>query len=221
MSQTTAASCRLSKHISEQRLVHVVDDDAAVRRSLQRLLHVAGHKSVLYPSAAAFLEIAPKLRGGCLLLDLKMPEMGGLELQQRLTELGVRIPVIVITGHGGVATAVHTIKAGAVDFIEKPFEDERLLNAIESALTTQSAPDLNREAVKAATRVAALSPRERGVLGALLGGQSNKQIAHQLSLSVRTVEGHRARMLARLGTRGLAEAVRLAVLATFITSGQP
>ena len=219
MFPTTAASWRLSKRIPEQHFVHVVDDDAAVRRSLQRLLHVAGYKRVLYASAAAFLEIVRELRGGCLLLDLKMPEMGGLELQQRLTGLGVRIPVIVMTGQGGVPTAVHAMKAGAIDFIEKPFDDERLLDAIVSTLATQAAPDPNREAVEAAKRVAALSPRERGVLDALVRGQSNKQIAYEMSLSVRTVEAHRARMLARLDTHGLAEAVRLAVMARFVTSG--
>jgi two-component system response regulator FixJ len=204
----------LAKRTPEQQRVHVVDDDEGVRQSLQRLLNVTGYDSVLYDSAASFLEIAPELRGGCVLLDLKMPRMGGFELQQRLTESGIHIPVIVMTGEGGVPAAVRAIKAGAADFIEKPIDDERLLTAIDSALATPVTPDLNREAMEAAKRVAALTPRERAVLDALVRGQSNKQIAHDLSISVRTVEAHRARMLGRLNTHGLAEAVRLAVLAT-------
>jgi two-component system response regulator FixJ len=204
----------MRKHTTEQQLVHVVDDDEAVRRSLHRLLRVTGYNSALYDSAASFLEIAPDLCGGCVLLDLKMPKMGGFELQQRLTESGIRIPVIVMTGQGGVPAAVRAIKAGATDFIEKPIDDERLLNAIDSALATPVTPDLNRQAMEAAKRVAALTPRERAVLEALVTGWSNKQIAHDLRISVRTVEAHRARMLGRLKAHGLAEAVRLAVLAT-------
>jgi two-component system response regulator FixJ len=204
----------IGEPMPEQELVHVVDDDEAVRQSLHRLLHATGYDSALYDSADSFLAVAPELRGGCLLLDLKMPKMGGFELQRWLTESGIRIPVIVMTGQGGVPTAVRAIKAGATDFIEKPIDDERLLKAIGSALATRVTPDLNREAMEAAKRLAALSPRERTVLEALVTGQSNKQIAHDLRLSVRTVEAHRARMLGRLKAHGLAEAVRLAVLAT-------
>jgi two-component system response regulator FixJ len=200
--------------MSAHQLVHVVDDDVAIRQSLQRLLHVSGYKTLLYASAAAFLAGIRKLVGGCLLLDLKMPGMGGLELQRRLTELGVRIPVIVMTAESDVSTAVGAMRAGAIDFIEKPFAAERLIDAIESAFATQATPDLSREAGEAAKRVVALSRRERAVLDALVMGQSNKQIAHDLGLSVRTIEAHRARMLDRLKTRSLAEAVRIAVLAT-------
>jgi two-component system response regulator FixJ len=212
-SHSSRALQELGKRTPEQR-VHVVDDDEGVRQSLQRLLNVKGYDSVLYDSAASFLKIAPELRGGCVLLDPKMPRIGGFEPQQRLTDSGIHIPVIVMTGEGGVPAAVRAIKAGAADFIEKPIDNERLLAAIDSALATPVTTDLNREATEAAKRVAALTRRERAVLDALVTGQSNKQIAHDLSISVRTVEAHRARMFGRLSIHGLAEAVRLAVLAS-------
>jgi two-component system response regulator FixJ len=204
--------------MSSQRLVHIVDDDAAVRLSLQRLLHSAKMETEVYDSAFAFLEAAPIARfsGGCLLLDMKMPGMGGLELQHRLNALQIRLPVIVLTAQGDVATAVKSMKAGAVDFIEKPFDDAPFLAAVENALATGGRPDMEREAMEAANRIAALTPRERAVLSALMLGRINKQIAYDLGISVRTVEAHRARMLERLETHGIAEAVRLAILASNI-----
>jgi two-component system, LuxR family, response regulator FixJ len=148
-----------------------------------------------------------------VLLDLKMPEMDALELQTRLNRLGFRLSVIVMTGHGDVQTAVRAMKAGAVDFIEKPFDDERLIAAIEAALAGSGLVSRDREAAEAAERIATLSRREREVLDALVAGRQSKVIAHDLGLSVRTVEVHRARMMERLGTNRLAGAVRLAVLA--------
>jgi two-component system response regulator FixJ len=142
-----------------------------------------------------------------------MAGMDGLEVQARLLALGVPLPVIVMTGHGDIQSAVRAMKAGAVDFIEKPYSDEVLLNAIEAALAIAAPPDREREAARAAHRIAALSPREREVLDALVAGRPNKVIAFDLSISVRTVEVHRARMMDRLGTRQLAEAIRLAVMA--------
>src|SRR3984893_9834426 len=188
--------------------VHVVDDDPAVRRSLEQLLESAGFRSVIYETAPGFLHARPRLTAGCVLLDIRMPEMDGLELQARLNRLGFRPSVIVMTGHGDVQTAVRAMKAGVVDFIEKPFDDERLIAAIEAALAGSGQVSRDREAAEAAERIATLSRREREVLDALVAGRQSKVIAHDLGLSVRTVEVHRARMMERLGTRRFAEAVR-------------
>ena len=195
-----------------ERTIYVVDDDAAVRRSLERLLGSMGFITVSYATPASFLLAAPGLADGCVLLDIKMPGVGGLEVQARLVAIGFELPIIVITGQGDIETAVRAMKAGAFDFLEKPYEDEVLLRAIAAAFATAHGHD--QQALDAAQRIAKLSPREREVLEALLAGASNKVIAFDLGLSVRTVEVHRARMMDRLGTRQLAEAIRLAVLAT-------
>jgi two-component system, LuxR family, response regulator FixJ len=196
------------------RTVHVVDDDPAVRRSLERLLDAAGFHVVSYQSPAAFLNAASGLSAGCVLLDIRMPGVDGLEVQARLNRLRVNLPVIVMTGHGDVPSAVRAMKAGAVDFLEKPFDDETLLNAIGGAFAKASRLiGGDREAVRAAQRIATLSPREREVLDALLAGRQNKVIAFDLNISVRTVEVHRARMMERLGTKQFADAIRLAVMA--------
>ena len=198
--------------------IHIVDDDGAVRRSLECLLYAAGFKSMAYETALSFLDAASKVSAGCVFLDVRMPEMDGLELQARLNRMGCSLPVIVMTGGGEVEDAVRAMKAGAVDFIEKPFDDERLFGAIEEALTMSAR---NREAAEAAERIGALSRRERQVLDALSAGRPNKVIAYDLGISVRTVEVHRARMLERLGVRSLAEAIRLAVLATLAPADTP
>lgn len=200
--------------LEAERTVHVVDDDPGVRRSLERLLYSTGFEHVAYASALAFLEAVPGISAGCVLLDVLMPEINGLELQGDLNHLGFRLPVVVITGHGDIPTAVQAMKAGAVDFIEKPFDDERLIAAIEAALADFGRGFADREAAtEAVERIATLSPRERQVLDALVAGRPSKVIAYDLGISVRTVEVHRARMLERLGTRRLVEAIRLAVLA--------
>ncbi len=143
-----------------------------------------------------------------------MPGMNGLELQARFNELGIRLPVIVMTGQGDVATAVQAMKAGAIDFIEKPFADDLLLSTIETALATAAGRASRKRTIgDAAALIAMLSPRERQVLEGILAGRSSKMIAHDFGISTRTVEVHRARMLERLGTRGIAEAIRLAVMA--------
>ncbi|HLQ94618.1 MAG TPA: response regulator [Xanthobacteraceae bacterium] len=196
-----------------ERTVHVVDDDAAVRRSLERLLDAAGFNTISYETPMAFLAAAPGLSAGCVLLDVRMPGMDGLTLQARLAKMDNRLHVVVMTGQGDVPTAVRAMKAGAVDFIEKPYDDEVLIKAIELALSLPRPSDRNREAAEAAERIAALSPRERQVLDALVAGRPNKVIAYDLSISARTVEVHRARMMERLGVRQLAEAIRLAVMA--------
>lgn len=195
------------------RTVYVVDDDAAVRRSLERLLDAAGFHVVSYESPTAFLEACSGLSAGCILLDIRMPAVDGLEVQARLNRLRVQLPVIVMTGHGDVPSAVRAMKAGAVDFLEKPFGDETLLKVIEGAFVKVSRLIGDRDAERAAQRIATLSPREREVLDALLAGRPNKVIAFDLNISVRTVEVHRARMMGRLGTKQFADAIRLAMMA--------
>jgi len=197
-----------------ERIVHVVDDDPAFRRSVEVLLESAGFATCAYASALVVLDAASQLSGGCILLDIQMPGMNGLELQARFNELGIRLPVIVMTGQGDVATAVQAMKAGAIDFIEKPFADDLLLSTIETALATAAGRASRKRTIgDAAALIAMLSPRERQVLEGILAGRSTKMIAHDFGISTRTVEVHRARMLERLGTRGIAEAIRLAVMA--------
>jgi two-component system, LuxR family, response regulator FixJ len=200
-----------------ERTIHVVDDDAAVRRSLELLLGSMGFITVSYAAPDSFLLAAPGLTDGCVLLDVKMPGVGGLEVQARLKAIGFVLPIIVITGQGDIQTAVRSMKAGAFDFLEKPYEDEVLLRAIEAAFATTPYGH-DQQTLDAVQRIAELRPREREVLEALVAGASNKVIAFDLGLSVRTVEVHRARMMDRLGTRQLAEAIRLAVLATLASA---
>ena len=194
----------------DERTVHVIDDDPAFLRSMEALLESAGFAIHAYDSGLAVLNAASQLSEGCTLLDVQMPGMNGLELQARLNETGIRLPVIVMTGQGDVATAVRAMKAGAVDFVEKPFDDELLLTAIETALATAARERAIRDA---AALIALLSPRERQVLEGILAGRPTKLIALDLDISPRTVEVHRARMLERLRTRSMAEAIRLAVMA--------
>ena len=197
------------------RAVHVIDDDDAVRRALAMLFRSAGIRAETHPSGLAFLEALPSFREeavGCVLTDVRMPGLDGLELLRRLKQGGFRRPVVVMTAHGDVSTAVRAMKAGAVDFVEKPFDDEALLASVAAALKpTQACGPAG--AGDAAARIAALSPRERDVLDLLMAGKPNKLIARELGLSPRTVEVHRARLMARLGVGSLAEAVRLAVQA--------
>jgi two-component system, LuxR family, response regulator FixJ len=196
-------------------VVHVVDDDDAVRRALAMLFRSAGIAAVTHPSGSAFLEALPSIGEGavgCVLTDVRMPGVDGLELLRRLKQSGFGPPVAVMTAHGDVSTAVRAMKAGAADFVEKPFDDEALLAATEAALGATRAFGVVR-ADDAAERIAALSPREREVLDLLIAGKPNKHIARDLGLSPRTVEVHRARLMARLGVGSLAEAVRLAVQA--------
>jgi two-component system response regulator FixJ len=197
-----------------KRIVHVVDDDAAIRRALVRLLRSEGLEAVAYETAQAVLDAGPSLSSGCILLDLQMPGMDGLELLARLGELGVELPVIVVTGHGDVPTAVRAMKAGAVDFIEKPIDETQLFAAIDAALAEKKFAVRERAVAGATERLALLSPRESQVLEAIAIGRPSKLIAYDLGISVRTVEVHRAHMLDRLGVRNMAEAIRIAVMAT-------
>jgi two-component system response regulator FixJ len=203
--------------MASERTIYVVDDDPAIRRSLERLLDAADFKVTSYATPQAFLNAAAALPAGCVLLDLRMPNMNGLEVQAELARMNRNLSVIVMTGQGDVASAVRAMKAGAADFLEKPFSDQTLFNAIDAVLA--NGPPSERvplEAEDAARRIARLSPREREVLDALVAGRPNKLIAFDLRLSVRTVEVHRARMMDRLGVRQLSEAVRLAVMAELV-----
>lgn len=196
-----------------ERIVYIVDDDAAVARSLKILLLSAGIISTAYESAADFLAAIGGLRPGCLLLDVWMPGMTGLELQDWLKAIGFSMPIVVMTEQGDTQTAVKAMKAGAVDFIEKPFDDESLLATLDEAWAKAGELARSDESAEALDRVSSLTPREREVLDAMVEGRLNKTIAFDLGISVRTVEAHRARLFERLGVNGLAEAVRLAVLA--------
>lgn len=200
--------------MTEPRFVYVVDDDPAIRRSLERLLDAVGFRVASYATPAAFLGVADDLAMGCVLLDLRMPEMDGFEVQARLMLINPDLPVIVITAQGDVQTAVRAMKTGAVDFIEKPYGDDALIAAIESALNTGAAKGRAADIAAAAVLIETLSPREREVLDALVAGQPNKVIAFKLGISVRTVEIHRSRMMDRLGVRQLGQAVRISVLAS-------
>jgi FixJ family two-component response regulator len=197
------------------RFIYVIDDDPAVRRSLERLLDAVDFQVTSFATPQAFLDVADSLLGGCVLLDLRMPEMDGFEVHARLRLINPDLPVIVVTAQGDVQTAVRAMKAGAVDFIEKPYSDDALIAAIESALKTSAAMDRTDDIAMAAALINTLSPRERQVLEALVAGQPNKVVAFGLGISVRTVEVHRSRMMDRLGVHQFAEAVRLWVLAGF------
>jgi len=196
-------------------LVHIIDDDDAVRDSLALLLDSAGIAVRTYDSATAFLALAPGLAGGCVLTDVRMPDLDGLALQRRLAAAGVTLPVIVMTGHADVPIAVAALKAGALDFLEKPFDDARLIAAVRTALTaSRDAQHQAAAAARIASRLASLTPREREVLHLLVAGNPNKTIAYDLGSSPRTVEVHRARVMEKMGARSLAELVRMVIAVT-------
>ncbi len=192
--------------------VFVVDDDDAMRESLTWLIESVGLNVETYASADDFLKSYYPGRPGCVLLDVRMPGMSGLELQGHLQQQQVTVPVIMITGHGDVPMAVRAMKAGAIDFIEKPFNDEQLLESIRNAL---SIDDTRRDeqAFKAeiASRLAQLTPRESEVMDMVTAGKSNKEIANSLGVSAKTVEAHRAKVMEKMEAGSLAELVRLVV----------
>jgi two-component system response regulator FixJ len=194
--------------------VYIVDDDEAVRDSLAALLQSKAFEVRSFASALEFLASAPSLPVGCLIVDIRMPEMDGLALQQRLAERALEFPMIVITGHGEVPLAVRAMKAGAIDFIEKPFASDIILESLAAAssrLTAHTKQDPTQ--AEAASKLSLLSPREREVLDGLLAGLPNKSIAYDLRISPRTVEIHRARVMDKMGARSLSELIRLALAA--------
>jgi len=204
---------------SEKGLVHVIDDDEALRESLTFLLRTANIGVKGFASAAAFLDTLPDASLSCVITDVRMPDMSGIDLLRRLKELKIVTPVIVITGHGDVALAVEAMKIGAVDFLEKPFDDEVLLGSVEGALR-QHGGQVRRENERAEieARLAALSPRERDVLDGLVAGRANKQIAFDLGISPRTVEIYRANLMNKMQAGSLSELVRMALVAGMLGS---
>jgi len=198
--------------MARDQCVYIVDDDEAVRDSLSALLESKGYAVTSFGSAPEFLETARSLSAGCVVVDIRMPEMDGLELQQRLIERSLGFPLIVITGHGDVPLAVRAMKAGAIDFIEKPFALEAILDSLAAAFARLATPTgQDPAAVAAASKLNLLSPREREVLEGLLAGLPNKSIAYDLGISPRTVEIHRARLMDKMGARSLSELIRLAL----------
>ena len=198
----------------DDQTIFVVDDDEAVRDSLGALLESAGFEVETFSSGADFLDRLDPKRGGCIVLDVRMPGLSGLEIQEKLTEKRITLPVIIITGHGDVPIAVQAIKAGAMDFIEKPFGDDIILESVGRALEQgrRNKRDAS-SAVEIEARMARLTPREREVLGQLVIGNPNKIIAYELGISPRTVEIHRARVIEKMEARSLSHLVRLAITA--------
>lgn len=199
------------------RLVHIIDDDEAMRDSLLFLLESAGLRARASASAKAFLETLPDPSLGCIVTDIRMPDMTGLELVKRLRAEGRDHPVVVITGHGDVALAVEAMKAGVIDFIEKPFDDEALLAAIRAGFDQRREPEgaASPERMAIAARLAELSPRERDVLQGVIDGKPNKVIALDLGISPRTVEVYRANLMTKMRAASLSELVRMALIAGY------
>jgi two-component system response regulator FixJ len=197
----------------EANRVHVIDDDEAVRDSLSFLLRTAAFDVVTHQSATHFLESLTKDTQGCVITDVRMPDMSGIDLLRRLRSSGCSLPVIVITGHGDIQLAVEAMKAGAVDFLEKPFDDERVLAAVRTALETGRA-DSERTGRRneIEERLESLSQRERQVLDGLVAGMPNKTIAHDLGISPRTVEVYRANVMSKMQAGSLSELVRMVLL---------
>lgn len=192
--------------------VYIVDDDDAVRRGLTALLVAKGFAVETFASADAFLAAGPPYPGGCALIDIRLPKMSGLELQREMKRRGIALPVIIITGHGDVPVAVAALKAGAVDFLEKPFDSESILAAIDEAIRVAPIAGgipMDRESI--AERIGRLTSREREVMELVVEGQPNKAIAHRLNIALRTVEIHRARVMEKMGARNLSELVRMAI----------
>jgi two-component system response regulator FixJ len=192
-------------------VIHLIDDDEDVRRALAFLLGTAGFMVRVYDSALSFLEKFDSSQSGCIISDVRMPGMDGLELLRRLRERAVHWPVIVMTGHADVPMAVSAMKEGATDFIEKPFSDEVLLKAIDVGLRSRHPSDLG-ECARVQARVATLSQREKEVLDGLVAGHSNKVIGFQLGISPRTVEVHRANVMSKMAAGSLSELVRMALV---------
>jgi two-component system, LuxR family, response regulator FixJ len=190
----------------EEQTVFIVDDDAAVRDSIQELVESVGLRAESHSSGQAFLASYQPQRSGCLVLDVRMAGMSGLVLQEKLNELGARIPVIIITGHGDVPIAVHALKAGAVDFVQKPYRHQLLLDSINNALTMDTIARRSLDESQNHDRqLATLTKREQEVLDKLLAGNISKQIASKLGISTRTVEAHRQNLLRKLGVGSVKE----------------
>jgi two-component system response regulator FixJ len=195
-------------------VIYVIDDDDAVRHSLEFLLKTAGMTVRGFESAKAFLDVLPQIRSGCIITDVRMPDITGIDLLRKVKQAGVDIPVIVITGHGDIALAVEAMKIGAVDFLEKPFDDGTLIEAVRGSLSrTADAAQRNVELGAITGKLAALSNRERQVLEGLVAGKANKVIAFDLGISPRTVEIYRANLMTKMAANSLSDLVRMAMVA--------
>lgn len=200
-------------------MVHVIDDDQAVRDSLAFLLQSVRLAVTVHDSASSFLKILPTIQGGCIVTDIRMPGITGIELLRRVGELKIQTPVIVVTGHGDVPLAVEAMKLGAFDFLEKPFDDEAIIKAVKLALKrSQQVEQQSSDRQDIAKRVASLTNRERDVLDGLLAGHSNKVIAADLEISPRTVEIYRANVMTKMHAASLSELVRMAIVAGLTAS---
>jgi two-component system response regulator FixJ len=204
---------------SETATVHIVDDDDALRESLAFLLGTARINVATHASASAFMEAIPGAKLSCVITDVRMPGMSGIDLLKRLREMKIEVPVIVITGHGDVPLAVEAMKVGAIDFLEKPFDDEVLLASVKAAIERQGGEiKRNVERAEIVSRLAALSNRERDVLGGLVAGRANKQIAFDLGISPRTVEIYRANLMNKMQAGSLSDLVRMALIVGMVSS---
>jgi two-component system, LuxR family, response regulator FixJ len=202
--------------MSSQRIVHLIDDDAAVRDAVGMLLRTEGFRVLPYESAPAFLKSAQSRSEGCVVTDVRMPEMNGIELIAKMQDERLSTPVVVLTAHADVPLAVEAMKLGAVDLLEKPFEDDALIAAINAALDRRNAEDTrSRASHDVKNRLASLTRRENEILAGLLKGLSNKVIAHDLGISIRTAEVHRANIMAKMRAGNLAELVKMALAADF------
>lgn len=200
--------------MAEDRLVHIVDDEEAIRRSASFMLKTSGFRVETWASGVEFLKEARHAAMGCVLLDVRMPEMDGLDVQQAMLERGIAMPVVVLTGHGDISIAVRAMKAGAVDFIEKPFSKALLLDALGAAFERIDRAETDAvRAAGAAVAIGGLTTREREVLAGLARGLPNKTIAFDFGISPRTVEVHRANIMTKLHARSLSEALRIAFAA--------
>jgi FixJ family two-component response regulator len=190
--------------------VFIVDDDSAVRRSMELLLRSVGQQHRIFNSGREFLDALPEQPAGCAVLDIRMPGIGGLEIQEKLIERGIDLPVIFVSGYGDIPMAVHAMQQGAFDFIEKPFRDQELLDRINDALQKDSSRRAKSLAIdQLVMRTERLTQREREVMQLVVSGKQNKLIAHELNVSQRTIEIHRARVMEKMEARSLADLVRM------------
>src|ERR1051325_6656084 len=200
-------------------VVYVIDDDDAVRHSLEFLFKTAGIETRAFESAKAFLDVLPRIKSGCIVTDVRMPEVTGVDLLRKAKELKLDVPVIVITGHGDIALAVEAMKIGAIDFLEKPFDDDLLLASVKSALNQDAGKAQHKaELAEINDKLAALSNRERQVLEGLVAGNANKVIAFDLGISPRTVEIYRANLMTKMSANSLSDLVRMAMTAGILES---